>query len=228
VHDVGADVSEMPPVRQVVEEKIPFGFSVEVSVEQEVCPAPKYNILYAYLVDGFRQLPFRWQKEYAFRCGKALETDAFGEAHPLSEELKKSFLMQIDEFDREKRRRTANAQEAPPQKMKSSGRKHSSWQSQSHSCHASSQDFQCSDASPSPSAITSRLRDPVVSPRLPINTPCLPAAPPAAPPPAASDEALREGLDMKFIKDLLKEKGRLMDTKGHCCQCQEDKFAGTK
>jgi hypothetical protein len=55
-------------------------------------------------------------------------------------------------------------------------------------------------------AITSRLRDPIASPHLPIDAPCLPAAPPPTPPPAASDEVLREGSDQKVIKDLLKEK----------------------
>jgi hypothetical protein len=51
-HDKEAGVQDLPPV--------------EVSGEQEVLPAPQYNIPYAYSVDGFQQLPFRHQKECAF------------------------------------------------------------------------------------------------------------------------------------------------------------------
>jgi hypothetical protein len=73
--DVGAGVSELPPVLQVVEEKIPSGVSgEEVSGEQEVHPAPQYNIPYAYSVDGFQQLMWKstgngrfWESPAPFR-----------------------------------------------------------------------------------------------------------------------------------------------------------------
>jgi hypothetical protein len=200
-HKKGAGIQELAPVPQEVT-------NGEVSGEQEMPPAPQYNIPHPYSVDAFRQLPFRRQKECALRCRKTLDTDAFGEAKPLSEVSKKSLQMQMDEFDRERRWRTSNAQEAPPQKTKTPYRKPSSWQSRDRSRHAPSQDFQgpVVPPPPPPPAIVSRLREPIVFPCLPINAPCVPATPPPTPPPAASDGLLREGLDVKVIKNLLREK----------------------
>jgi hypothetical protein len=185
-------------------------------------PAPQYNIPYAYSVNGFQQLPFRWQKEYAFRCGKSLETDAFGEAQPLSEEVKKSFQMQIDEFDREKRLQTANALEAPPPKPKAPYRKPpASWRNRSRSCHSTSKDDWTSDA-PLPHPVpATRPHSPVAPPR--PSTSSAPPGPPAevlisphgnrlldtpppTPSPVVSNKEKREDLDQTFIKRLLKEK----------------------
>jgi hypothetical protein len=133
-HAKEAGVQDLSPVPQEM-------MNVEVSGEQEVLPPPQYNIPHPYSVDAFQQLPFRRQKECAFRCGKTLETDAFGEAQPLSKDLKKSLRMQMDEFDKERRRRASEAREAPPQKNKTPYRKPSSGQSRSRSRHAPSQDY---------------------------------------------------------------------------------------
>jgi hypothetical protein len=112
-----ADAMEVDRQRSVIPEKevaVPELPLAEVSGEQVVRPVPQYNVPYCYSVDGFQRLPFRHQKEFAFRCRKTLETDAFGEAQPLSEEVKESLRMQIDEFDKERRRRASEAREAPP------------------------------------------------------------------------------------------------------------------
>jgi hypothetical protein len=189
------------PEKEVAVPELPLA---EVSEE----PAPQYNVPYCYSVDGFQRLPFRHQKKFAFRCRKTLETDAFGEAQPLSEEVKESLRMQIDEFDKERRRRASEAREAPPQKSKNPYRKPSSGQIRSHSRHTPSQKLQDPMVPPPPPAVVSRLREPLASPRLPINAP-----PPPTPPPVATEDSLRESLDIKVIKDMLQEKADSFTTK---------------
>jgi hypothetical protein len=170
---------------------------IEVSEGQAVHPLPSHNVPYCYTLDSFQKLPFRHQKEFSFRCRKTLETDAFGEAQPLSDEVKASLRMQIDEFDREKRRRASKAREAPPQKPRNPG------PIRSHSRHVSSQNLQNPKVPSPPSAAVSRLREPLISSssQLPIK-----ALPPSTPPPVANEDSLRESLDAKVIKDMLRER----------------------
>jgi hypothetical protein len=132
----------------------------------------------------------------------------------------------MDEFDKERRRRASEAREAPPQKSKTPYRKPSLGQSRSRYRHAPSQGFQGPMVPPPPPAVVSRLQEPLASPRLPINAPCIPAPPPPTPPPAASDELLREGLDIKVIKDLLREKADSFTTKAIAANARKVAFQG--
>jgi hypothetical protein len=198
---------EMPQMEVLPEvpqkEIVPELPHVEVVKEQALHPLPPYNIPYCYTLEGFQRLPFRHQKEFSFRCRKTLETDAFGEAQPLSEEIKVSLRMQIDEFDREKRRRASKACEVPLPKPKPTR------PMRSHSHHASSQSLQVPKISLPPPTAISRLREPLVSasPQLPIK-----ALPPSIPSPVANGNSLREDLDVKVIKDMLRERANSYTT----------------
>jgi hypothetical protein len=69
--------------------------------------------------------------------------------------------------------------------------------------HASSQSLQDPKVPSPPPAVISRLREPLISSstQLPIK-----ALPPSTPPPVANEDSLRESLDVKIIKDMLRER----------------------
>jgi hypothetical protein len=161
-----------------------------------------------YSMAVFWRMPWKRQKDCAFKCTKALEADAFGEAHPFSPYLKANLQMQIDEMDREKRRRTIEGQEAPsrPPKLTFKGSS-SSWQGRSGCDCTPSREGRCpvSPLSSSPRhciepprhqnphlASSPRLRiEPPrqkVLPPLPStsSSPLTQMAPPHPPPPAVS------------------------------------------
>jgi hypothetical protein len=198
---------------------------------QDLLPAPQsgggtHLIPPCYSLAVFRSLPWKRQKDCAFKCKKALEADAFGEAPPFSSELKANLQRQIDEMDQERRRRTIEGQDAPlpPPKRTLKGSS-SSWRGRS-GCDRTPSKERSRPVSPSLSSSRHRVEAPVkkVFPPLPStsSSPLTQMAPPRPPPPAVSpqrqpssssdvtDREKRSDLDFTCIKKLIQEKADLL------------------